>query len=154
MTDPITIDLGGGAEAGRLTQYAGKGSMAAVFQNGAPTGTLQSFNVAQDGTIIGNYSNGDSQAIGQIALAVFANPGGLERIAGMWRDSPNSGLPQIGTASSGGRGLIQAGSLEMSNVDLAEEFTRLIIAQRGFQGNARVITTSDEILQEVVNLRR
>jgi flagellar hook protein FlgE len=154
MAGPITIDLGGASEPGRLTQYAGKGTISVTSQNGAPTGTLQTFNVAQDGTIVGNYSNGDSRAIGQVALAVFANPGGLERIAGVWRGSPNSGLPQVGTASSGGRGLVLAGSLEMSNVDLAEEFTRLIIAQRGFQGNARVITTTDEILQEVVNLRR
>ena len=72
----------------------------------------------------------------------------------MWRETPNSGLAQIGTPGSGGRGVTSAGTLEMSNVDLAEEFRRLIVAQRGFQGNARVITTSDEILQEVVNLRR
>ncbi|MGK0479719.1 MAG: flagellar hook protein FlgE, partial [Ilumatobacter sp.] len=92
--------------------------------------------------------------IGQVATAVFTNPGGLERIAGSWRQTANSGLAQIGIAGGGGRGLMSAGTLEMSNVDLAEEFTRLIVAQRGFQGNARVITTSDEILQEVVNLKR
>jgi flagellar hook protein FlgE len=85
---------------------------------------------------------------------VFTNPGGLERIAGVWRETPNSGLAQVGIPGAGGRGLMSSGTLEMSNVDLAEEFTRLIIAQRGFQGNARVVTTADEILQEVVNLRR
>ena len=85
---------------------------------------------------------------------MFTNPGGLERVAGVWRETPNSGLAQIGTPGGGGRGLMSSGTLEMSNVDLAEEFTRLIIAQRGFQGNARVVTTADEILQEVVNLRR
>jgi flagellar hook protein FlgE len=87
-------------------------------------------------------------------MAVFANPGGLERVAGSWRATPNSGLAQVGPAGGGGRGLLSSGTLENSNVDLAEEFTRLIVAQRGFQGNARVITTADEILQEVVNLSR
>ena len=104
--------------------------------------------------ITGSYSNGRSKAIGQIALAVFTNPQGLERISGAWRATANSGLAQTGVAGSGGKGLLSSGTLEMSNVDLAEEFTRLIVAQRGFQGNARVITTADEVLQEVVNLRR
>ncbi len=102
----------------------------------------------------GNDATGLSREIGPVATAVVANPGGLERIAGSWRQTANSGLAQIGIAGGGGRGLMSAGTLEMSNVDLAEEFTRLIVAQRGFQGNARVITTSDEILQEVVNLKR
>jgi flagellar hook protein FlgE len=154
MPSPITIDLGGAAEPGRLTQYAGSSSAAITRQDGAPAGALQSFNVGQDGTIVGNYSNGKTRSIGQVALAVFTNPGGLERIAGVWRETPNSGLAQVGVAGAGGRGLMSAGTLEMSNVDLAEEFTRLIVAQRGFQGNARVVTTADEILQEVVNLRR
>jgi flagellar hook protein FlgE len=154
MPNPISIDLGGVSEPGRLTQYAGQASAAITEQNGSPAGTLQSFNVAQDGVIVGNYSNGLNRPIGQIAMAVFTNPGGLERIAGSWRATANSGLAQIGEAGGGGRGLLSAGTLEMSNVDLAEEFTRLIVAQRGFQGNARIITTSDEILQEVVNLHR
>ena len=85
---------------------------------------------------------------------MFTNPTGLERVGGAWTKSPNSGEPEIGTAGSGGRGLLAWGTLEGSNVDLAEEFTRLIVAQRGFQGNARVITTADEVLQEVVNLKR
>lgn len=154
MTGPISIDLGDAASPGRLTQYAGEPSAAITEQNGYATGALQSFDLAQDGTIVGAYSNGRIRPIGRVALAVFNNPGGLERVAGAWSDTPNSGLAQVGTAGAGGRGLLSAGNLEMSNVDLAEEFTRLIVAQRGFQGNARVITTSDEILQEVVNLSR
>jgi flagellar hook protein FlgE len=154
MPTAISIDLGGAAEPGRLTQYAGSSSATITQQNGSAAGTLQAFNVGQDGIIVGNYSNGKTRQIGQVALAVFTNPGGLERIAGAWRGSPNSGLAQVGTPGAGGRGLMSSGTLEMSNVDLAEEFTRLIVAQRGFQGNARVITTADEILQEVVNLRR
>jgi flagellar hook protein FlgE len=154
MPTAIAIELGAASAPGRLTQYAGSMSAAITQQNGFPAGSLQAFNVGQDGTIIGNYSNGRTRPIGQVALAVFANPGGLERIAGTWRGTPNSGLAQVGTPGAGGRGLMSSGTLEMSNVDLAEEFTRLIVAQRGFQGNARVITTADEILQEVVNLRR
>ncbi len=154
MPAAMTISLGGPGAPHRLTQYAGAASAAITEQNGSSAGSLQSFNIAQDGTIVGSYTNGRTRQIGQVAMAVFTNPGGLERVAGMWRDTPNSGLAQIGTAGGGGRGLISAGTLEMSNVDLAEEFTRLIVAQRGFQGNARVITTSDELLQEVVNLRR
>jgi flagellar hook protein FlgE len=154
MPSAMTIVLGEAAESGRLTQYAGQASAGITEQNGSPAGTLQGFNVGQDGVIVGNYSNGLNREIGQVATAVFTNPGGLERIAGSWRQTANSGLAQIGIAGGGGRGLMSAGTLEMSNVDLAEEFTRLIVAQRGFQGNARVITTSDEILQEVVNLKR
>ena len=91
-----------------------------------------------------------------MALATFSNPNGLEAAGGTsFTESVNSGLPQIGIAGGGaGRGLITAGTLEMSNVDLSQEFTNLIIAQRGFQANSRVITTSDELLQEVVNLKR
>ena len=154
MTGPVSIDLGGATEPGRLTQYAGAASASITEQDGYGAGALQSFNMAQDGTIVGNYSNGRIRPIGRVALAVFNNPGGLERVVGAWRDTPNSGLAQIGSAGSGGRGLLSAGTLEMSNVDLAEEFTRMIVAQRGFQGNARVISTADEILQEVVNLGR
>lgn len=154
MPNPVSIELGAAGQPGRFTQYAGSPSAAITNQNGSPTGSLQSFAVAQDGTIVGNYSNGQTRSIGQVAMAVFANPGGLERVAGSWRATPNSGLAQVGTAGGGGRGLLSSGTLENSNVDLAEEFTRLIVAQRGFQGNARVITTADEILQEVVNLSR
>ncbi|HWM21165.1 MAG TPA: flagellar hook protein FlgE [Ilumatobacteraceae bacterium] len=154
MPNAITFELGAAGTPGRLTQYAGEATVGVKTQDGAAAGTLQSFNVSQSGMIVGSYSNGRSKAIGQVALAVFTNPEGLERIAGAWRETANSGLAQVGTAGGGGRGLLSSGTLEMSNVDLAEEFTRLIIAQRGFQGNARVITTADEILGEVVNLVR
>jgi len=154
MTTPLTMDLGTAMGPARLTQFAGQSSAGINRQNGSPAGSLQSFAISPDGVILGSYSNGRARPIGQLAMAVFANPGGLERLSGAWRATPNSGLVQIGTASSGGRGTMLAGSLEMSNVDLAEEFTRLIVAQRGFQGNARVITASDEVLQEVVNLKR
>ncbi len=150
----ITLSLGGATSPGRLTQYAGKATVAITDQNGSPPGSLQSFSISQDGVIVGSYSNGLAKSIAQLSMAVFTNPEGLERAGGAWRASANSGLAQVGVAGAGGRGLLAAGNLEMSNVDLAEEFTRLIVAQRGFQGNARVITTSDEILQEVISLKR
>jgi flagellar hook protein FlgE len=104
---------------------------------------------------VGSYSNGRTRAIGQLALASFANPEGLEKVGGSnYRVTMNSGLAQLGTAGAGGRGLLSTGTLEMSNVDLAQEFTNLIVAQRGFQANSRVVTTSDELLMEVVNLKR
>jgi flagellar hook protein FlgE len=154
MTGAITFDLGAAGTPGRITQYSGSSTVGIKEQDGYAAGTLQSYNISQDGVIMGSYSNGRSKELGQVALAVFTNPSGLERVGGAWHESANSGLAQIGTGGSGGRGVLSAGTLEMSNVDLAEEFTRLIIAQRGFQGNARVITTSDEVLQEVVNLKR
>lgn len=153
MPNAVTLDLGGASAPGRLTQYSGAATASVTDQNGAAAGSLQSYSIGQDGVIVGNYSNGRARAIGQVALALFTNPEGLERAGGSWRQTANSGLAQIGVGGQGGRGSLSAGTLEMSNVDLAEEFTRLIVAQRGFQGNARVITTSDEVLQEVVNLK-
>src|SRR5690348_18265577 len=103
----------------------------------------------------GVFSNGRNQPLGQLALAVFANPSGLEKAGdSLFRQSVNSGQPQIGIPGSGGRGTLAGGTLEMSNVDLAQEFTNMIVAQRGFQANSRVITASDEILQDLVNLKR
>ena len=128
--------------------------MGVVSQDGALSGTLQSFSVSNGGAIMGVFSNGKSLELGQVAVATFANQQGLERVGGAWRETGNSGIAQIAPAAAGGRGNISAGTLEMSNVDLAEEFSKLIIAQRGFQGNARVISTSDEILQEVVRIGR
>jgi flagellar hook protein FlgE len=129
--------------------------VSAITQNGSRTGVLQSLRVGDDGVIVGSYSNGQVKPIAQVALASFANPDGLERVTGSkWRVTPNSGLAQIGPTGTGGRGSVAAGTLEMSNVDLAEEFTALIRAQRGFQANSRVITSSDELLQEIVNLKR
>jgi len=104
---------------------------------------------------MGVYSNGRTNALYSIALALFSNPAGLEK-TGMTNFIPtaNSGLPQLVVPGSGGAGTLAGGNLEMSNVDLADEFTKLIIAQRGFQANARVITTSDQVLEELINLKR
>ncbi len=145
----VTVNISG------LTQYGGANTLGAPEQNGYALGSLQSFQLGADGTIMGVYSNELRQPIGRLALASFNNPGGLEKAGNSsFRVGVNSGVAQIGTAAEGGRGALMSGALEMSNVDLAEEFTGLIVAQRGFQANSRVITSSDEILQDLVNLKR
>jgi flagellar hook protein FlgE len=151
----FTIDLGAAGAANRITQFANVNSVSALSQDGSAAGSLQSFTVSQDGLVVGAYSNGRSKAIAQLSLANFTNPEGLEKVGGSnFRASVNSGLPQLGVAGLGGRGLLSSGTVEMSNVDLAQEFTALIVAQRGFQANSRVVTSSDDILQEIVNLKR
>ncbi len=151
----VVIGIGGPGVSRRLSQYGAISSVSVVTQSGSATGSLRSVSVSKDGVIVGAYSNGRVQPIGQLATAIFANAEGLERVTGTnFRASVNSGLAQVGQLGSGGRGGLAAGAIEMSNVDLAEEFTQLIVAQRGFQANSRVVTASDELLQEIVNLRR
>ncbi|MFI2753211.1 flagellar hook protein FlgE [Cellulomonas sp. P22] len=156
LTTPTTFPLGGvDVDLKAITGFAGIETLKAGVQDGQAAGTLLSFALGADGTITGSFSNGLKQAVGRIALGSFTNPAGLEKAGGsLFRTSVNSGAAQVGTAGTGGRGGLAGGSLEMSNVDLSSEFTSLIIAQRGFQANSRVITTSDELLQELVNLKR
>jgi flagellar hook protein FlgE len=146
---PVSIDLSA------IGQFGGSSTVQATGQDGFALGSLQSFTLGNDGTITGVYSNGMRQPLGQLALASFNNPSGLEKAGNSsFRVGDNSGAAMIGLAGVAGRGVLNSGALEMSNVDLAEEFTGLIVAQRGFQANSRVITASDEILQDLVNLKR
>ncbi len=146
---PFTFDVSS------MSAYSGATSATVNNRDGSASGTLASYTISQSGEIIGVFSNGLKQALGQIAMANFNNVNGLEKVGNsMYRTTVNSGLPQVGVAGTGGLGVINGGALEMSNVDLAQEFTSLVIAQRGFQANSRVITTSDELLQELVNLKR
>ncbi|MFC7505672.1 flagellar hook-basal body complex protein [Nocardioides sp. CPCC 206347] len=116
---------------------------------------LTSYSIAADGKVRGVYSDGVQRDIAQLAVADFNNPMGLERIGDTsFRESANSGPVELATAGQGQRGQIMAGALEMSNVDLSAEFTNLILAQRGFQASSRVITTSDQVLEELVNIKR
>jgi flagellar hook protein FlgE len=145
----ITVDLAD------VTNYAGVSTVASLSQDGSAVGSLQAFSLSPDGTLVGVFSNGLRQDLGRIAMASFNNPPGLEKVGNTsFRATVNSGVAQLGTAGSGGRGSLAGGSLEMSNVDLSQEFTNLIVAQRGFQANSKVITASDEILQDLVNLKR
>jgi flagellar hook protein FlgE len=138
----------------QMSQFSGA-SQPAGQTDGFTSGTLTTFAVGDSGELTGVYSNGSTQVLGQIALASFLNSAGLAR-AGQnnFAATSASGSANIGKAGTGGRGTVTTGELEMSNVDLATEFTGMITAERGFQANSRVITTSDEMLQELVNLKR
>lgn len=156
QTSAGTMTIGGIAvDMSKLTGFAGLTTVAVSNQNGRAAGTLKSYTLSKDGTLVGSFSNGASQAIGRVVLATFSNPGGLEKAGSSgYKSTFNSGNATIGTPGSGSLGSLQSGALEMSNVDLSQEFTNLIVAQRGFQANARIITTSDEVLQELTNLKR
>ncbi|GAB2491227.1 flagellar hook-basal body complex protein [Alkalibacterium psychrotolerans] len=117
--------------------------------------TLQDYSIDNTGTILGTYSDGNAYVIGRIAMSNFANPDGLEKAGeNIYNASANSGVPQYGGPSDDGFGLVRSGFMEMSNVDLATEFTEMIVASRAYQANSRSITTSDEMLQELINLKR
>lgn len=154
---PLTIDLDAGTFGGvdGITGFARESTTAIVEQDGYTMGTLTAVSIDGDGVITGSFSNGTQRALAQMALAKFNNSAGLMRDGASWAESPNSGEPIIRRpGANSDAGSISAGTLEMSNVDLAQEFTGMIVAQRGFQANARTVSTSDEMLQELVNLKR
>ncbi len=162
-TGLISIDLDNGANSPlqinpdmtMFTQFSGDSSISLRQQDGYPMGILEKFSIGPSGDITGIYSNGLTDLLGKIALATFSNPGGLLKEGeNLYKQSMTSGVAQVGEPGTGGRGTINNGVLEMSNVDLAREFTDMIITQRGFQASSRIITTSDELLQELVNLKR
>lgn len=138
-----------------LTQY-GVGSTAVMAkQDGYTVGSLRGFEISPDGTVNGVFSNGQAKKFGKIATAVFSNPAGLVKQGGsLFRDSDNSGEPQINPPGVAANGLLKPGYLEMSGVDLGVEFTNMITTQRGFQANSRTISTTDQMLEELVNLKR
>ncbi len=162
-TGSLSIDLNNGANSPLIinpdmtmfTQFSGDSSVSLRQQDGYPMGILEKFSIGPDGDITGIYSNGLTDLLGKIALARFSNPGGLLKEGdNLYKQSMTSGVAQIGEPGTGGRGTISNGVLEMSNVDLAREFTDMIITERGFQASSRIITTSDEMLRELVNLKR
>lgn len=138
-----------------ISQLAVETQVQASSQNGYAPGSLSSFSINTDGIVTGLYSNGLTRPLGQVAIAVFPNPGGLERQgSNLFRQTDNSGLAVIGAPRTGGRGQVNSGFLEQSNVDIGNEFTDLIVTQRGFQANTRVVTTVDEMLQDLINMKR
>jgi flagellar hook protein FlgE len=138
---------------GDVTQFAGAQTFAAVNQNGNATGTLESFSIGADGIITGSFSNGETQSLGEMALATFANPGGLSDQGDlMYAATPNSGQASIGAPGTGGRGTLVGGSLESSNVDLAGQLTDLIVAQEAYTANTKVVSTTAAALQSVENM--
>ncbi|MFA5523322.1 MAG: flagellar hook protein FlgE [Tissierellales bacterium] len=156
-TDPAAAEYEGTIEIdlSQLTQYANEADAKPHALDGNTAGNLDGFAIDATGTVIGSFTNGERKALGQIILAKFDNPMGLQKTGNnFFIDTRNSGEPQIGKPSNSGLGAIAPGSLEMSNVDLSLEFTEMITTQRGFQANSRIITTSDEMLQELVNMKR
>lgn len=145
----FTLDLSS------MSQFASSTQMVPTSNTGRPAGALVSFAVSTSGELTGIYSNGDAEVLGQVAMAQFVNPGGLNRSGqNLWEPTSNSGEALVGRAGEGGRGVINTGTLEGSNVDLAQQFTNMIIAQRGFQSSSRVITATDTLLQDLVNIIR
>jgi flagellar hook protein FlgE len=141
--------------ASTLTQVASPSSTPANQQNGFSSGSLLKFAIGSDGVVEGTFTNGKSMTLGQLVLANFPNTQGLTRMGkNMFSSTLASGAAAIGIPGTGGRGTLSGGSLELSNVDIAQEFAQLIMAQRGFQANARAITTFDEITQDTINLKR
>lgn len=145
----ITMNVSG------ITQYGGSTTIQANNQNGNASGALDTVSIDTSGMIVGKFSNGKTQNLARVALATFTNEGGLSRVGDtLFAASNNSGNPSIGTSGTGGRGSLTPGTLEMSNIDLADQFSKMIITQRGFQANSKIITTSDTMLEELVNLKR
>jgi len=138
-----------------MTQYAEKSSTKIFEQDGHNMGYMENFKIDGSGIITGIFSNGTTRVLGQVAMASFPNQGGLEKAGdNNFRRTSNSGLANIGPSGIAGKGKIIAGTLEMSNVDMADQFTDMIITQRGFQANSRTIQTADQLLQELLTLKR
>ncbi|WP_110953266.1 flagellar hook protein FlgE [Anaerosinus massiliensis] len=147
-TTTLTLDFSS------LTQYEGDSAIA-VDKDGNTAGSLESVSLDSSGTIVGSFSNGLKKNLAQVALATFNNPAGLTKSGtSLYSVSNNSGDPQISSAGTGGAGTLTPSSLEMSNVNLSEQFSDMIITQRGFQSNSKIITVSDEMLETLVNLKR
>lgn len=149
--DPISD---GGTGLDGTTGYGADFGISFKSQNGYPTGDLQTVVVDENGMITGTFTNGQRRSVGQIALADFRGVGLRRMGSNLWQETNATGQALIGAANSGTRGGIASSVLEQSNVDLAEEFVDMIVAQRGYQANSRTITTADQLLQETLNLKR
>lgn len=155
VNQTINLTLGEVGLFNGITQFESPSTTKAIEQDGYTMGMLEGFSFDDSGQITGVFTNGNRKTLGQVALAKFNNAGGLEKAGDtLFVQSNNSGAANIGVAAAEGRGSIKAGTLEMSNVDLSEQFTDMIVTQRGFQSNARTITTADQMLQEVIALKR
>ncbi|MBK7858967.1 MAG: flagellar hook protein FlgE [Archangiaceae bacterium] len=149
----LTFDFGTGTSG--VTQFGSTNTNAFISQNGYGAGTLSNINIDEKGNVVGAFSNGQTRTLGEVAVAKFESPDQLERAGGnLFNAMPGAGEPNIGAAATGGRGAIVAGALEQSNVDLATEFVRMIAAQRGFQANSKTISTADQLLAELMTLKR
>ena len=151
--DSITTDSGTGLAG--TTQFASASNTTALTQDGFASGSVAAINISQDGLITGSFTNGQRRTLGQVAVAEFTNVDGLLRAGeGLWVESRDSGEALVGGAGTGSRGAVLSGTLEQANVDIGREFVDLIAFQRGFQANSKIITTADEMYQELVNIKR
>jgi flagellar hook protein FlgE len=147
---PVTLDM----DYSAISQFGGGFSVASLSQDGFTTGQLSGIDIGETGVILARFTNGQTRTLGQIAMVNFANPQGLTQLGDTsWAESFESGAPLVTTAGSSNMGLVQAGALEASNVELTEQLVRMITAQRAFQANAQVISTEDAITQTIINLR-
>ena len=145
----------GGTGTDGTTQYGTTSGVSRLTQDGYSSGTLQRISIDQDGVLKGIFSNGKDLTLGQVLLADFSSPTALASSGmNLYKETYDSGQPLIGAPGSAGRGLVKSSTLELSNVDIAREFVNMITAQRGFQANSKIITTTDELLAELVNLKR
>ena len=152
-TKIIALDFGSGTNG--ITQTSLGSQVSSLSQDGSAAASLSNLNIDLYGNIVGIFSNGNSQTLAQVMVATFPNLNGLTSIGdNMYQVAANAGDPRIGEPGEESTTTIQSGALEQSNVDLSEEFTKMIVSQRGFQANARVVTTADALLQEITNLIR
>ncbi len=154
-SNTITLDIMGANQTSNFTGLSSANATISSTQDGYPAGTLQSMTVDQDGIISGTFTNGQILNLAQLALSSFTNTNGLQQSGNNhWGQTLASGAPTIGVANAAGRGGILGSNLELSNVDVASEFTKLIVSQRGYQANAKIVTTTDELLQVTLNLKQ
>lgn len=153
---PFNITLGNFAEANGVTQFAGADyALRDIAQDGVPLGAFTSVSIRENGDVIVNYDNGRSAAIARVPLASFNDPNRLNRRDGQaFQTSNESGAARVGDIGNNGAGSVAVGSIESSNVDIASEFSKLIVAQRAYSANTRIVTTTDDMLQETLNMKR
>jgi len=151
----ITFDFGTAGETNGLTQFASPTSVAFVLQNGAEVGELNGVRINELGYVIASFTNGEERRLYQLPLATFANPAGLDpRSGNVFAQTERSGEFNLRVAGRGGAGLLAPSALEAANVDLADEFTKMIVTQRAYSANSRVITTTNNMLEELIQISR
>ena len=154
-TPQITLDLGDIGDANGLTQFGGEFTPAFITQNGSQFGTFAGVTISTDGLITALFDNGETRPVFQIPLATFTNVNSLGgRTGNTWNATEGSGDPTLRTAGNGPSGVISQSSLEQSTVDIGTEFTKMIVVQRAFSAAAKIISTADEMLEELLRVKR
>ena len=154
-TTPADPTQPAGSGLDGLTQYAATSAVSFVTQAGSSSGSLSAISVGQDGTITGSFTNGQTRTLGQLIIANFKAPDQLDRVGStLYSEEPGSGSPTLGTPATADRGSVSAGTLEQSNVDISAQFIQMIAAQRNFEANSKTLTTADQLLAELVQLKR